>query len=787
MSRRVKLVLPGHSYIGPGNALEGEPIDKDDEIAQVHDNAYHQAKDKYNIVQEDDIAIDSFVNDALKTGNIHSAIGALGLGAKRIIESAIGVQYPRMPPTPVSHPFGISKKGNPLTAPQWQYALIQRTKRLPQAERYERELEAHQHMFRALGKHEYLNKFKNINNVASLATKQKYVNNPPSQEWDASWGDADDFNVDLFDQQPGQERAVVGDTDFTVDAAGQALLDRLSQHDIRTSSVLHSQPSAEKRPNTSEDLHTPKKQAIETQVQKSPDMFSDSGSSSESSDERMDVDSPSASIDENGPTNKPAAIPGDASGKVGETDPSQGLPVSAVQPASASGDLAAEGMATSGGGGGASPAPLAFFKAGGFKSSGGKYSYHNSFRCRSYGTANYMYTRTPTTATLYPTIQVSSLVDLPVSDVSFYMPYSVFAGVPMGTKITGVSVKVTPIGNSVSFDTNSSASGSAATSHTLYGMASVGLNNKLPTQSMTISRESGKPMIVSSASLLSTADNVWSQRLWGNSLSLDPNENASNNDIILPHTYLGITQPGLVLTESSGATTNRTNQLITVSNQTGRWPLNQYITVFPMAPHIGTPLINFAIDVTPIAIRGRRCYVNGLSTTRRFRHGATSMNSVQVTVHANDSSGNTTFPTPVAAAGAGVSSNDELCYITGNIVPSTAVYHSAKLTLPANDVSFDSLGGKVRNIPSINFGIEAVQANVPEAVASYINASCDYYIETTITMVEDTKAGDWNYGDGSIALGVHMGNHMFNPTVQALQLDNVPQIMGEKTYSTSSY
>lgn len=789
MSGRLKVLLPGHKYIGPGNELEGEPIDKDDEIAQVHDNAYHQAKDKYSIVQEDDIAIHSFAKDALETGNVHSALGALGIGAKRVIETAIGVQYPRMPPTPAPtvHPFGISKKGNPLTAPQWQYALNQRTKNLPQDQRYERQLEAHQHLYKALGEHGYLQKFKNIKNVASLATIQKFAGKEPSQDWDVSWGDAGDFDVDLFDpsQVPGRtNQAANNDKSFNVDGVGRALLDRLSQGDAGHSAVMYgaAAPSNLKRPSSpnssGDDLHTPKKQAVETQIQKEPNLFY---SDDESSSEDMIIDSPPASIDENGPTSEPANIPGDASGKVGETDPSQGLPVSAAVPGSPDGQIGAEGMSGAGGGG-ASPAPLAFFRAKGFKDNGGSYSFHNSFRMRSYGTANFQYQRPQSATVLYSDVTVTSMVDLPVDHVSFYIPYSVFAGVPVGTRIKKVGIKVTPIGNSVSFDTNSSASGSAATQHTLYGMASVGLNKELPTQAFTITRTTGAPMTLQSVSAINNSDTTWATRIWGPQLSSNiQTQSAANNDIIIPHTYLGIVQPSNQLSTGTGSTL-RTSHLNTISNQTGYWPLNRHITVFPMAAHIGKPLINFEIDIDPIAIRGRRMYVNGFNDTHRYRQGVLNMTSVGVRTSLV-SEGVTKFNTPTAATNFNEASNDEKCYLTGLAQPTILTYNNAKLTMPDNDIHFKGIAGKVMAIPSINFGIEAVQANVPEAVASYINASVDYYVETFMEFEPHLGLGDWNYGDGSISRQVLMNNHMYDTDSGRIALDNVPLVLGEKTYS----
>lgn len=94
----MKFNFPGHKYLGPGNPVNnGEPVDEDDRIAQRHDIAYDRARNSKDIRTADKTAIGEFTSDFLRTGNSHSAIGAVGLGAKFIGESIVGVQYPSMP------------------------------------------------------------------------------------------------------------------------------------------------------------------------------------------------------------------------------------------------------------------------------------------------------------------------------------------------------------------------------------------------------------------------------------------------------------------------------------------------------------------------------------------------------------------------------------------------------------------------------------------------------------------------------------------------------------------
>lgn len=87
--------LPFHHYIGPGNPINnGPPVDQDDLIAQIHDTRYAHAQSDQDIHAADNEAIGDFLSNV---ANPHSAIGAIGLGAKRLFESALGrVVYPDM-------------------------------------------------------------------------------------------------------------------------------------------------------------------------------------------------------------------------------------------------------------------------------------------------------------------------------------------------------------------------------------------------------------------------------------------------------------------------------------------------------------------------------------------------------------------------------------------------------------------------------------------------------------------------------------------------------------------
>nr|QUS52527.1 VP1 [Mute swan feces associated ambidensovirus 1] len=90
------ITLPGHKYIGPGNSLDkgAIPVDYDDMISEDHDREYSKAKTQEDIYNADKKYLNKAVYDTFARGNIHSGIGALGIGVKHAVEKVVGVQYP---------------------------------------------------------------------------------------------------------------------------------------------------------------------------------------------------------------------------------------------------------------------------------------------------------------------------------------------------------------------------------------------------------------------------------------------------------------------------------------------------------------------------------------------------------------------------------------------------------------------------------------------------------------------------------------------------------------------
>lgn len=92
--------LPFHKYLGPGNSLnEGTPVNAADSIAHDHDFSYEQDVSRNNIRSADSDAIRLFTDNFVSNLNnpwesIPSAIGAIGLTAKKYFEDTFGQVYP---------------------------------------------------------------------------------------------------------------------------------------------------------------------------------------------------------------------------------------------------------------------------------------------------------------------------------------------------------------------------------------------------------------------------------------------------------------------------------------------------------------------------------------------------------------------------------------------------------------------------------------------------------------------------------------------------------------------
>ncbi|XP_037557557.1 uncharacterized protein LOC119434483 [Dermacentor silvarum] len=93
------VLFPGHHYLGPGSHKGKDPIDEDDRIAKHHDEAYERAESDADVFAADRASTKEFFHDFVSTGNWHSALGAVGLGAKNVVEEhVLGRSLYGMPP-----------------------------------------------------------------------------------------------------------------------------------------------------------------------------------------------------------------------------------------------------------------------------------------------------------------------------------------------------------------------------------------------------------------------------------------------------------------------------------------------------------------------------------------------------------------------------------------------------------------------------------------------------------------------------------------------------------------
>lgn len=85
-----RIHFPNHNYLGPGSDnFNLQPIDEDDAIARSHDLAYDKASSDNDVFKADREARDDFFNSFVHSGNFHSLIGGIGLGAKNIVEEHV--------------------------------------------------------------------------------------------------------------------------------------------------------------------------------------------------------------------------------------------------------------------------------------------------------------------------------------------------------------------------------------------------------------------------------------------------------------------------------------------------------------------------------------------------------------------------------------------------------------------------------------------------------------------------------------------------------------------------
>nr|QTE03802.1 MAG: putative VP1 [Phoenicurus auroreus ambidensovirus] len=90
-------MLRRHKYFGPGNKLDnGEPVDSDDEVAELHDHLYNAAETREDIHAADEKASQDFASLA----SAHGWLGYAGIRSKQWLEESLGqTLYPwNMPP-----------------------------------------------------------------------------------------------------------------------------------------------------------------------------------------------------------------------------------------------------------------------------------------------------------------------------------------------------------------------------------------------------------------------------------------------------------------------------------------------------------------------------------------------------------------------------------------------------------------------------------------------------------------------------------------------------------------
>lgn len=85
-----RIHFPYHNYLGPGSDnFNQQPVDEDDAIARSHDLDYDKASSDNDIFKADKQARDEFFTSFVHSGNLHSLVGGIGLGAKNLVEEHV--------------------------------------------------------------------------------------------------------------------------------------------------------------------------------------------------------------------------------------------------------------------------------------------------------------------------------------------------------------------------------------------------------------------------------------------------------------------------------------------------------------------------------------------------------------------------------------------------------------------------------------------------------------------------------------------------------------------------
>lgn len=689
---------PYMKYQGPGNSTNlGAPVSESDFLAKVHDLRYsyaiYQLQKKVITEQQFNERIDyadaKFVYDNPKYTPV-GLLGTAGIGAKMIAEmaySALGGDkhiYPKKN-TPMDtesgnheHIFEVIRQNDPRNTNKVQYNVGASTSSMsgnPYGNSKRTGLpntsQNWQHGLHITAG----NKFRNKENFAELKAayiKEQHVK-LHAEIGDRYWSDfkATHRQYTLHREKPNAQKPA--DTD------PQA---QKRPHE-NPEGIEEGEPSS-KVPDIAETVEQP---------QSSEEMVRKGG-------ENMEVDS---------------AVSGDAP--------------------------AASANHTSGvGGTGISPQTEQIYIAPGLSVQGNIIEFRNSYRMRSWGNALFPQGQpgaAPTSATvLNPSAIVYPLVAMPVEYLFNYIPpglYTALCSLPECRPVS-IDTKVTPIGQMVAFGTQSELAGSGTTSHTLYGSAVIGLADEVPCDKVTISRNATTPMELSAAVQWTSAQE-WTDRLWGTSIpqSAAPLTStqingfalsAANNEIITPNTYLRIYNP-------SGIPLTNTQIPSDASNVQSFWPMSRLMPKFAMQPKTGTPVINhsYSHQGWPImlpAIAPKLVTTGSKSSsvviTRLGARGRRAVTNIDLTT---GSAVLTNQPGEVSTQALKMyhTSDSYFAYCFNSVSP-----------------SYDTLGMESHfagpKVPSVHFGIEAVKANVPEiAIPTYINASCDWYVETTIRFV----------------------------------------------------
>lgn len=804
-SEKIDLTLPGHNYLGPGNNLEGKPVQNEaDLIAKNHDYEYHEATSQKEISKSDKKAVENFEN----TSGIGAFLGANILETKRLTEGITGNLYG------AKEEFDYNKmvEGNIHTQ-------IQHIKKLMDSEEkeyidyenmyasYLREQEERQNIDKETANNLWDEEIKNeikyddddlvyrctrtgLKCVQMFGKGKKGTELNKSQwEYKVSRGAYNKFRHLLGSDNRAYHKAVqdyiIAQHELLAQNIGREAYDQeflaerryVNLNNRTEKSIGAYARSDEEHQSLLKTLQFINNNADEIfAASENPDLVefeeSEEGAKrrkiiAEDTDDEIEEEKTEEELQ-----NTPEIIPDSQPGEP-EIIPETQMDRDVIMDSGVAADptqAVAGGMGSGGGAGSAHTARHTVFqKRGGASPS--IFTWENEFLMRTWGNACFLEMNENTNKNCSMTY---SLAALPTNSLSMYVPYTAYKEMcneNFGqSRILEVGYTVTPVGPTVAFNTNESTTSVAAPSHILYGYHHENINGKFPFDLVAIERLNNS-MILSGVTQ-SPSSTTFCTRLWGFQRDLAPInpqnliDNASNFGTVAAPYYTRIHHPPVFdMATLEGKTILPSPDDVRQNIVAGRIPLSNIIPTYTMKQFEQTvqPIIttkykpknplNFARNITNYFNLVSESAIGIIQASAGFGCGRQNLEDFN-TVNENTGVVEATGHYEQVADNISMYIQGWLSLVRASGRNTTTAerlnnpyreYENATIEGLYIDRSFGGKGpGSLQLPPQPVFGILPVNGNTPQQAQSPINVSYDYKITTHIKAIRTFERNGFN-------------------------------------------